>query len=132
MESFATGKIGLGVHTPGHAHFDDVSVWGAEATNVPSIYDVYVRAGATQIVVTCTWSGSGNLTMRLASPTTTYYESDMSMYEKTRVSVNGTSISILNIKRAALSVVALTSSETWVLYLNLNDVTTYQVNVEIN
>jgi len=113
-----------------HAHFDDVKVSGTISGGIFGTYSVNVREGVTQIIVTCTWSGLGNIAMKLASPVTTYHESDMSMYEKTTVSFNETSASVFNIKRAALSPTMPTSSEIWILYLDLSDVTTYQVTVE--
>ena len=127
--TFNDGKIGFrgdGIH----AHFDDVKVTGAEGPDSPSTYGVNIRAGVTQIFVTCTWSGSGNIAIELVSPTVTYYESDMSIYEKSTVSFNGTTTSTFNIKRAALSISALSSSEVWMLYLDLSDVFTYQVSLE--
>ena len=127
--TFNDGKIGFrgdGIH----AHFDDVKVTGAEGPDSPSTYGVNIRAGVTQIFVTCTWSGSGNIAMELVSPTVTYSESEMSIYEKSTVSFNGTTTSTFNIKRAALSISALNSSEVWMLYLDLSDVFTYQVSVE--
>lgn len=105
-------------------------VSGSSRTGIPETYAVNVRAAVTQIVITCTWSRSGNITVKLKSFTTSYYESNMSIYEKTIVSVHGSTTSILNVKRAALSIVAFTSSETWILYLSLGNVTTYQVSVK--
>jgi hypothetical protein len=110
-----------------HAHFDDVKV---SIGGTSGAYDVTIKEGVSQIVVTCAWSGSGNIKIaNLTSPTTTYYESNMSIYEKTTVSVPEIT-SIINIKRAVLSIPTTTSSESWDLYLNLNGVTTYQVSVE--
>ena len=123
------GSVGLsGAAT--HAHFDDVKVSGASIADIPNAYAMNVRAGVTQIIVTCTWSGAGNITIELISPTTTYYESNMSIYEKTTVSFNGTTTSTLNIKRTALSIATTTSSQIWILHLSLSDVTTYQMSVE--
>ena len=127
---FTSGSIGIMAWSGGseHAHIDYVNVSEA-ATLVPTAYSLAVRAGATQIVTTCSWSGSGNLTIaNLTSPTTTYYESDMGIYEKTTLSGSN----IFNIKRALLSIDATTSPETWVLRLSLSSVTAYQVSVEIS
>ena len=124
----ANGKMGVEAYNS-HAHFDDVHVSGV---GLPEAYSLNVRAGITQIVVTCSWSGSGDITIAnlTRSPTEAYYESDMSIYEKTNAFASGTGTSISNVKRAALSVAASASSEIWTLYLNLNGVTTYQVSVE--
>jgi len=127
-EEFAGGHIGFNTYAS-HVHFDDVNATGAGA---PSAYKVSVRAGATQIAITCAWNGLENVTIaNITSPTKTYYESNMSVYEKTTVSISETT-AIVNIKRAMLSIPASTSTELWTLYLNLNSVTTYQVTVEIS
>ena len=127
---FTSGKVGLATYAT-HAHFDDVEI--SASPPLHSAYSLNVRAGVTQIVITCTWSGSGNITIAnlTRSSTEIYYESDMSIYEKTRVSVDGTT-SIFNIKRATLLITAPTSSEIWILYLSLSSVTAYQVSVETN
>jgi len=124
----AYGKIGL--HTSNaHVHFDDVKASGISV--VPSAYSVNVRAGVTQIITTCTWSGSGNITIsNLTSPTTTYYESSMSIYERTTVHFDGINTVTSSIRRATLSIPPTSSPETWTLYLNLTSITTYQVSVE--
>jgi len=128
--SLANGKIGLGVDRE-HTHFDDVRVSDAKDANVSGTYSVNVRAGVTRIIVTCTWNGSGDISIKLSSPVITYYESDMSIYEKTKASIDGTTTCIFNIKRAELSIDATSLMQTWTLYLSLSDdVTTYQVSVE--
>jgi len=125
---FSYGKVGLMTWNLGTVHFDDTEV---NASIASSAYGMSMRAGVTQIVVTCTWGGSGNITIEnlTRSPTEVYYESDMSIYEKTTVSVTGTA-SIFNIRRTELSIDATSSDETWTLYLKLDDITTYQVSVE--
>jgi hypothetical protein len=91
-----------------------------------------VRTGVAQIVITCVWSGSGDIIISdlTRSVTEIYYESDMNIYEKTTASFEGSATTFLNVKRASLLVNALASQETWILNLGLNDVTSYQVNVE--
>ena len=131
---FTFGSIGIMAWSGGseHGHIDYVNVSEA-ATPVSTAYSLAVRAGATQIAITCSWSGSGNLTIaNLTSPTTTYFESDMSIYEKTTVTFDGTATDTLNIRRAILSTPSTISEETWILNLNLTDVTTYQVSAEVS
>ena len=141
-EDLSSGYNGLVTYGT-YAHFDDVRVTDLgenelffddfEYAMLPTAYTVNVRARATQIFVTCTWTGSGNITITLESPTAiTYHESNMNIYEKTTMSFDGTTPSIFNIKRARLSIAAPTSSEIWMLYLSLSDVTTHQVSVEIS
>jgi len=109
-------------------YFDDINV------TVPikpsfATYRLAVRSGATQIVITCKWAGSGNITIaNLTSPTTTYYETDMSIYERT--SFSSQQSTFFNIKRGALTIAATTTPETWILNLTFNGVTTYEVSAE--
>jgi len=80
---FTFGSIGIMAWSGSseHAHIDYVDL-SETATLVPTAYSLVVRAGTTQVVTTCSWSGSGNLTIaNLTTPSTTYYESDMSIYE---------------------------------------------------
>jgi len=126
-EEFTRGRIGFNTYAS-HVHFDDVSASGFGISNA---YAVNIRGGATQIVITCTWSGSGNITIaNLTSPEKTYYESNMSIYERTTVSMPD--MVVFNIRRTILSIPAPTTSEKRVLYLNLSNVTVYQVSIEIS
>jgi len=129
-----SGNIGIMAWSGGseHAHINYVNVSEVE-TPVPTAYSLAVRAGATQIVVTCDWSGLGNITIaNITSPTRTYYESDMGIYEKTTVSFDGVTTNYFNIRRAALSIPATSSEETWILNLNLTSVTRHQVGAEVS
>ena len=131
---FAHGSIGIMAWSAGseHAHIDYANVTVA-TSSVPTTYSLAVRAGATQIVVTCDWSGLGNITIaNITSPTRTYYESDMGIYEKTTVSFDGVTTNYFNIRRAALSIPATSSEETWILNLNLTSVTRHQVGAEVS
>jgi len=131
---FAHGSIGIMAWSAGseHAHIDYVNVTVA-TSSVPTAYSLAVRAGATQIVVTCDWNGLGNITItNMTSPMKTYYESDMSIYEKTTVSFDGIATSYFNIRRAVLSIPATSSEETWILNLNLTSVTRHQVGAEVS
>jgi len=131
---FAQGSIGIMAWSAGseHAHIDYVNVT-VTTSSVPTAYSLAVREGATQIVVTCDWSGLGNITIaNMTSPTVTYYESNMSIYEKTTVSFDGVTTDYFNIRRATLSIPATSSEETWVLNLNFTSVTKHQVSAEVS
>lgn len=105
-EELTRGRIGLNTYAS-HVHFDDVNASGYGISNA---YAVNVTGGATQIIITFTWSGSGNVTItNLTSPEKTYYESNMSIYERTTVSMPD--MIIFNIRRAILSIAAPTTSE---------------------
>jgi len=96
----------------------------------PATYSFNVRTGATKIIVTCTWSGSGSTSIQLVSPTTTYTESSMSVYEKTTISVSGGTTTYNHLKRVELTLTAPASSDQiWTLRL-YTDVTMYQLNIE--
>lgn len=130
---FTSGTIGFMAwsYSSEHAHFDDVKISSAGPIPlVPSTYSANVRAGVTQITVTCTWSSSGSITIKLVSPITTYEEPSMNIYEKSKVSFDGTTSANLNIKRATLFISPPTFSETWTLQLDLAGVTTYEVSIE--
>jgi hypothetical protein len=124
------GRIGLRTKQCS-AHFDDVKINGSGGVEEPSTYEVNLRAGATQVFVTYTWMGSSSITMELVSPTTTYHQSDMSMYEKSTSSFDGTT-TLLNVKRAGISVSPLTSAEVWILYLEFGEPVEYQISVEVS
>jgi len=122
------GLVATGYTANTQWYFDAINV---TAPTKPSFaaYRLAVRSGVTQIVTTCKWTGSGNITIaNLTSPTTTYYETDMSIYERT--SFSSQQSTLFNIKRAALTIPATTSPETWILNLTLSDVTTYEVSAE--
>lgn len=111
-------------------YFDDVNV-SSLPTTPTTAFNLDVRAEVAQIVITCTWSGNGNITIaNLTSPTKTYYETNMSIYEKTTLSVGGATTSTFNIRRVVLSISTTSSEEAWILYLNLKDVTAYEVSAE--
>jgi len=109
------------------AHSTTISI------NIPAQagnYNFAVRAGATKIIVTCTWSGSGDVAIRLINPSTTYNEAGMVIYEKMTIRAE-TTTTYDYLKRAELRISAPTTEETWILQLAPQGVTTYTVNIEI-
>ena len=128
---FSSGRIGCRVYAGREGHYDDVEV--TTTGGVVSAYNISVNPRRSKMVITCVWNGPENLTVaNLTTPTAIYYESDMSVYERTTFSTESGNSGILNVRRAELSFSAVTSPEIWELYLDLNEVTLYTVSVEIS
>jgi len=90
-----------------------------------------VPQGATQVIATLSWQGTGSITATITSPSHTYTESEMSVYQKTSYSTSGGSSGMLNIKRLSISVAALSSDENWDVTLTFDSVSAYQISVEV-
>lgn len=90
-----------------------------------------VPAGATQVITTLSWQGTGNITVMITTPSQTYTESMMSIYQKTTYStIGGGPLSMLNIKRLSITVAALSSAQSWNITLTCSSVSAYQIAVE--
>lgn len=93
----------------------------------PSAQTFNVRAEATKITATIILSSSGTVTISLSSPTTTYTEASMTVYEKTSGTQQGTTSYI---KRAELPLSqSPTSQQTWSLVVS--GAATYQWSIEV-
>jgi len=95
---------------------------------IPKSHHFSVRTGITKIIVTLTWTGTESITIQLASPTTTYTESGMTMYEKITINVDSTT-TYNHIKRAELVVAAPASDQIWTVKI-YTDVSSYDVSIE--
>ena len=90
-----------------------------------------IPAGTTQVITTLSWQGTGNITVTITTPSQTYTESQMSIYQKTTYSTTGGGpLSMLNIKRLSISVTALPSAQSWNITLTCAAVSAYQISVE--
>ena len=90
-----------------------------------------VPQGATQVITTLSWQGTGSINVTITTPSQTYTESMMSKYQKTTYSTTGGPLSMLNIKRLSISVNALPSAQSWNITLTYdNTVSAYQISVE--
>ncbi len=88
-----------------------------------------VRPGATQIIITITWVGSGSATIQLTSPSsTTFQEASGTIYEKLTVSLVGGVSTTTHVKRVTFT--SGITSGTWTLTLTLAGITDYTVNIE--
>ena len=90
-----------------------------------------VPQGATQIITTLSWQGTGSINATVESPSTTYTEDDASVYQKTVYSTSAGSSGMLNIKRLSVEVNALSSDENWYIVLETDNVDSYQISIEV-
>jgi len=88
-----------------------------------------VPKGTTQFMVTLSWQGSGSVNATIESPSETYTENIVPVYQKTTYS--SSSGDMLNIKRLAVSVTALPNDENWYIILEFDDVEDYKITVEV-
>jgi len=89
-----------------------------------------VPKGTNQFIVTLSWQGVGSINITTESPSKIYTEENVSsVYQKT--SYSSSNGDMLNIKRLAVSVTALSSDENWYLKLEFNGVEDYRITVEV-
>ena len=88
-----------------------------------------VPKGTTEFTVTLSWQGVGSTNITIESPSKTYTEDMVPVYQRTAYSSsNG---DMLNIKRLAVSTTALSSDEDWYVLLEFDDVEDYRITVEV-
>jgi len=92
---------------------------------------VKVPKGTTQLIVTLSWQGDGSIGVTIESPSKIYTEDMMSLYQRTDYSSSSSISSMLNIKRLAVSLTALSSDENWYVILEFEDVEDYRITVEV-
>jgi len=96
----------------------------------PQAYSFAVRPGAERVIVTCTLFGFGGVTVQLRSPTKTYNEADLKIYENTIIGVAPT-LTYQYVKKATATITPPTAMETWTLLLTLSTAVPYQVGIEV-
>ncbi len=89
-----------------------------------------VPAGVTQVITTLSWQGTGNITVTITTPSQTYTENMMPIYQKTTYSTTDGPQTMLNIKRLSISVSPLLSAQSWNITLTPSSVSAYQISVE--
>jgi hypothetical protein len=109
----------------------EIQVDYSQSPDLSSNVMAKVPQGATQVIATLSWQGTGSITATITSPSHTYTESEMSVYQKTSYSTSGGSSGMLNIKRLSISPAALSSDENWYIALTFDSVSTYQISVEV-
>jgi len=105
----------------------------------PVSYSFNVKAGATQIVVTLTysWSGTGSPpqgSIAIAGPggTPTLQESAAVTYDRTSISVSGSTTTYSIIHRATFTITAPGSTQAWTALISISGVSNYNVAVEVS
>lgn len=98
--------------------------------NSPGSYGVNVHAGATQVVVTVSWAGSGTAAVTLAGPggSPTVSESGAIVYDRLTY-VSGSS-SPNNIHRVTFTITAPPSAQAWTVLVSLSG--SYTVTIEVS
>jgi hypothetical protein len=98
-----------------------------------------VKSGATQIVVTLTYSytgsgapSSGNIMIAGPSGTPTLYESGAVVYDRTSIAVSGGSNSYSIIHRVTFTITAPGSAQVWTALVSLSGVSSYNVTIEVS
>jgi hypothetical protein len=89
-----------------------------------------VSKGTTQVIVTLEWIGQGSITTTITSPSQSYTEDLVSVYQKTTYLTTIDNSNILNIKRLSISVEALSADQNWAISLAFNNANAYQISVE--
>jgi len=109
------------------------------AVSGPTSYSFNVKVGATQIVVTLTysWTGSGAPplgSIAIAGPggTPTLQESAAVTYDRTSISVSGSTTTYSIIHRATFTITAPGSIQTWTALISISGVSNYNVTVEVS
>jgi len=90
-----------------------------------------VPKGTTQVITTLSWQGVGSINATIISPSQTYTEDMIPVYQKTTYSTTGGTYSMLNIKRLSVSVNALPSDQSWNVTLTFDNADAYQITVEV-
>ena len=82
-------------------------------------------------MVTLSWQGDRSINITIESPSEIYTEDMVPVYQKTVYSTSGGISDMLNVKRLAVSVTALSSDEDWYVMLEFDEVEDYRITVEI-
>ena len=105
----------------------------------PASYSFNVKAGATQIVVTLTysWTGAGapplgSITIAGPGGTPTLQESGAVVYDRTSITVSGGTSTYAIIHRATFTITAPGSAQTWTALISLAGVSNYNVAIEVS
>jgi len=102
-------------------------------------YSFNVKASATQIVVTLTysWTGSGtpplgSITIAGPGGTPTLSESGAVVYDRTSITVSGGTSTYSIIHRATFTITAPGAAQTWTALISLTGVSNYNVAIEVS
>jgi hypothetical protein len=90
-----------------------------------------IPKGTTQVIITLTWQGEGSINVTTTSPSQSYTEDMIPIYQKTTFSTTSGISAMLNIKRLSISVNATSSDQIWTIGLAFDGVNAYQASVEV-
>jgi hypothetical protein len=90
-----------------------------------------VPQGTTQVMITLSWQGNSSINATMVSPSQTYTESTLPVYQKTTYSTSNGISNMLNIKRISVSVNALPTDQNWNINLSFDNPVPYQITVEV-
>jgi hypothetical protein len=132
-----SGSYSVVVHAQSTSKSHDVTV--TLSVTGPASYPFNVKSGATQIVVTLTYSytgsgapSSGNIMIAGPSGTPTLYESGAVVYDRTSIAVSGGSNSYSIIHRVTFTITAPGSAQVWTALVSLSGVSSYNVTIEVS
>jgi hypothetical protein len=82
-----------------------------EGPDFSSMLLAKVPKGTTQIISIVSWQGTGSMNITVESPSESYTEDTVPVYQKASYSTSDGIMSMLNVKRLSISVSALSSDE---------------------
>lgn len=96
-------------------------------------YNFLVRPGAKRIAIECSWSGLGNINFQLISPSKTYTETEMEIFEKITINVSPIMTTYRCTKRGTLEIKKeIQNLETWTVRIIPSGISEYQLSIEIS
>ena len=90
-----------------------------------------IPKGTTQVITTLSGQGAGNINATITSPSQSYTEDAIPVYQKTTYSTTSDTSGMLNIKRLSISVTTLPTDQSWTITLTFDNVAAYQIAVEV-
>jgi hypothetical protein len=90
-----------------------------------------IPKGTTQVITTLTWEGTGSINATITSPSQTFTEDILPVYQKTSYSTSDGSSNMLNIKRLLIAVNALPADQSWNITLAVEKVISYKISIEV-
>jgi hypothetical protein len=102
-----------------------------ESPDLSSRIAVKIPQGTTQIITTLSWQGTGGINATILSPSQSYSENAIPVYQKTSYSTLSGAANMLNIKRLSVSVSPISTDQDWYIELKFDRVDEYQASIEI-
>ncbi len=103
----------------------------SSVSSFASSYTAKIPAGTTQVITTLSWQGTGGINATVISPSQTYTEAQIPVYQKTTYSTANGATAMLNIKRLSVTVSPTVADQIWNISLAFSNVNAYQITVEV-